>query len=196
MKTTHLLVSACMVLGLLVWLDNSGDDRSGNSRGGGSSEQSARANGMVEAAPNAFQEAGNPAGADRAAVSNPLSVVDREMLSATVGRPLFAPVRSRPPVEESVEVAVAPPPPPPPPSYVLLGVVSDNGHAIALLRRVADGTSFRVEVGDMIGGWHVASIEVKAIRLEREDGTSRTVPLIEQSPKPNSAPPLYTGEQE
>jgi len=187
-----------MVLGLLVWLDNSGDDRSGSSTVAESSEQSARAAAVtVEAPPAASREAGDAAGADGAAVGNPLAIVDTERLTATVERPLFAPSRSRPPLEEPVQVAAAPPPPPPPPpSFDLLGVVSDDGRAIALLRRITDGTSFRVEAGDMIGGWRVASVEAKAVRLERQDGTSRLVPLTQERAKPTPAASPYADEPE
>ncbi len=63
------------------------------------------------------------------------------------------------------------------PSYDLLGILRDGERAIALLRKKGEGTSFRVEVGDMIGGWRVAKMEPASVVLERTDGTSQTVPL-------------------
>jgi hypothetical protein len=176
MKTTHLLFPVGLVLGVLVWLDNSGtDDTSGTTV-----VQPVDRSGHTAATTDDTRPAlrrGDLATATVTTIGNPLAVVDKERLRATVDRPLFAPSRSRPPVAvKREEVAAAPPPPP---SFALLGVVTDGGRTIALLRRVADGTSFRVEVGDTIGGWQVASVEANSIRLQRPDGTSRTVPLSE-----------------
>ena len=65
-------------------------------------------------------------------------------------------------------------------SYDLLGILREGERAIALLRSKGEGRSFRVEVGDMIGGWRVARMEPTSVLLEREDGTSQTVPLLSQ----------------
>ena len=117
---------------------------------------------------------------DESQLGNPLKSFDKGRLQDTVERPLFASSRRRPPpVEKVVErplVRVAPKPQPP--SYDLLGVVGSGDHAIALLRKKSDGTSFRVEVGDMIGGWRVSKMEPTSVLLERQDGTSQIVPLF------------------
>jgi hypothetical protein len=143
-------------------------------------------------APVAVEDAGqapaSEAGSSAAAgpthlqLRNPLANFDKAQLKDWVERPLFAPTRKRPPV-----VAAAAPrakrhikPKLPPPSYDLLGIVRDGAHSIALLRKKGEGTSFRVEVGDMIGGWRVARMEPASVVLEREDGTSQTVPLLRE----------------
>lgn len=184
MKTSHILVLVCVALGGLVWLDNSGGPENPPSVPTRSAPR--------DASPTEGQDTPDGAPSGALAVGNPLATIDATSLSNTVNRPLFAPARSRPPVVSAATVEVAAPaPPPPPPSYALLGVVSERGRAIALLQRIADGTSFRVEAGDTIGGWRVANIEPKAVRLEREDGIERTVRLSEARPAPraNSAEP-------
>jgi hypothetical protein len=112
-------------------------------------------------------------------LDNPLASFDKEQLKDWVERPLFAPSRKRPPAA----AAAAQPVPqtaalPAAPSYDLLGIISDGTRALALLQKKGEGSSFRVEVGDMIGGWRVAKIEPAAVVLERNDGTSQTVPLL------------------
>jgi hypothetical protein len=117
--------------------------------------------------------------ANAAQLANPLSSFDKAELKDMIERPLFASRRRRPPPTEQVEAPAAPTEvKPQPPSFELLGIVRDGEHAIALLRRKDDGTNFRVEVGDMIGGWRVSKLEPKAVLLEREDGTSQLVPLF------------------
>jgi len=185
MNTTQLLAPLCVALGVLVWLDNSGPEDSGGSSSSvvGAIERHQRATDTTVDAPSVGQSEA-PSGASAAATGNPLADVDKADLSATVERPLFAPQRSRPPVAAEEHEEVAAPPPPPPPSYELLGVVTHDGRAIALLSRAEDGTSFRVEVGDTVGGWQVSSVEPKSVRLTRQDGTTRTVPLSDARPKP------------
>lgn len=186
MKTSHILASVCVALGGLVWLDNSG--------GSDNAPALPRAAAPAVAAPPSAGEAKRiapPAGAPgavRAIAGNPLAAIENVSLGDTVNRPLFAPSRSRPPVVVAArEEAPPPPPPPPPPSYALLGVVSNGGHAIALLKRATDGTSFRVETGDILGGWRVAEVGSQSVRLEREDGTSRTVHLRDEQKDQHSA---------
>jgi general secretion pathway protein N len=117
---------------------------------------------------------------DESQLGNPLADFDKAKLKDTVERPLFSSSRRRPPPGEKVvkrpikQVA----PKPQPPSYDLLGVVRRGDRAIALLRKRSDGTSFRVEVGDMIGGWRVSKMEPTSVLLERDDGTSQIVPLF------------------
>jgi len=125
-----------------------------------------------------------PAGSETAAEpqsGNPLASLDKSSLKDWVERPLFAPSRKRPPPTAAAQgpapVAGAKPLPP---SYELMGVVLDSGRAIALLRKKSDGTSFRVQVGDMLGGWQVSKVEPRAVVLVRGDGTSETVSLFRQ----------------
>ena len=65
---------------------------------------------------------------------------------------------------------------------MLLGIVSDGDRAIALLREKSDGMIFRVEVGDMLGGWRFSKVTPKSVLIERNDGTSMTVPLLNSYP--------------
>jgi hypothetical protein len=126
-----------------------------------------------------------PAGSETAAApqsGNPLASLDKSTLKDWVERPLFAPSRKRPPPTEASQgpapqVAGAKPPPP---IYELLGIVRDKGRAIALLRKKADGTSFRVQVGDTLGGWQVSKVDPKAVTLIRDDGTSETMSIFRE----------------
>lgn len=113
---------------------------------------------------------------------NPLASLDKLSLKDWVERPLFAPSRKRPPPSEAAAQGPATlvGPKPQPPSYELLGVIRDRGNAIALLRKKADGTSFRVQAGDMLGGWQVSKVEPRAVTLVRGDGTSETVSIFRQ----------------
>jgi hypothetical protein len=172
---SFLLIAVCLALGVLVYLDNWG--------GGDVVQPSApareRAAVEVEDADTGQQaDAEAPASAEMR-LSNPLANFDQSLLEDWVQRPLFAPSRQRPP-----EVATAAPvatqqvaAKQPPPTFDLLGILRDGVRAIALLRKKGEGTSFRVEVGDMIGGWRVAKMEPASVVLERTDGTSQTVPL-------------------
>ena len=87
--------------------------------------------------------------------------------------------RKRPPATEASQ-GVATVAAKPPPLYDLMGVVSEQGRAIALLRKKADGTSFRVQVGDMLGGWQVSKVDPRAVTLVRDDGTSETVSIFRE----------------
>ncbi len=174
-----LLILVCLALGVLVFLDN----RSGND------DDAAPSVAATAPADSSADETGSLDDADVAAsgaagldLRNPLADFDTALLKDWVERPLFAPSRKRPPA-----VAAAGPALPrhaatqkPPPSYDLLGIVRDGARAIALLRKKGEGTSFRVEVGDMIGGWRVAKMEPASVVLERSDGTSQTVPLSKE----------------
>ena len=175
----YLLIVVCVALGVLVFLDNWGGDN-------GVVEPSARA--RVQASAGASDAASDPqSGAEAPAsdemrLTNPLAGFDKSLLKDWVERPLFAPSRQRPP---QVAMAATPAAPQansqkPPPSFDLLGILRDGDRAIALLRKKGEGTSFRVEVGDMIGGWRVAKMEPASVVLERTDGTSQTVPLSRQ----------------
>ena len=176
-----LLILVCLALGALVWFDY-------QPASGPGSQTSASTQSHQPAGERASQDHEAPppethtgAGAtDEPQLGNPLADFDKAKLKDTVERPLFSSSRRRPPPGEKVvkrpikQVA----PKPQPPSYDLLGVVRRGDHAIALLRKRSDGTSFRVEVGDMIGGWRVSKMEPTSVLLERDDGTSQIVPLF------------------
>lgn len=174
-----LLILVCLALGVLVYLDNRK----------GSDDAAAPSARKQAAAGNVADKAAAPAEIDAAAptseglqLRNPLASFDKSLLKDWVERPLFAPSRQRPPTvagdKHPLSHRVADKRPPP--SYDLLGILRDGDRAIALLRKKGDGTSFRVEVGDMIGGWRVAKMEPASVVLQREDGTSQTVPLVRE----------------
>lgn len=171
----------CLALGALVWFDN--QPASGPGSHTSPSTQSHR---PASERASQHHEASRPethTGAratDEPQLGNPLAHFDKAKLKDTVERPLFASSRRRPPnVKEVVKRPIRKvAPKPQPPSYDLLGVVGTGDDAIALLRKKSDGTSFRVEVGDMIGGWRVSKMEPTSVLLERDDGTSQIVPLF------------------
>lgn len=110
-------------------------------------------------------------------VANPLSSFTLDMLDQTVGRPLFAPARKRPPPAE----AGAPDAPAKTDhAYDLLGVALGGNRPIAIMRKKQDGKSFRVEVGDMLGGWHVSKVDSQSVELERAGGEQEIVPLFRE----------------
>ena len=177
-----LLMALALALGALLWWDNQpgrAPDRSAvisDAGEAGRSPRTVRPSPVPLASPAPFAQAtgGEPA--------NPLASLDKESLDAMVERPLFAPSRHRPPPPSTAamapEPAAAPPPPKPaPPSYILLGVLKDGDRAIALLRNRSDGRNFRVEVGDMIGGWQIAAVGPVSVMLKRADGTQHEVQL-------------------
>jgi hypothetical protein len=170
-----LLILVCLALGVLVFFDYHNRSE-GDVVAPARTPAPASASADASASENADVSAAAP---NQLMLHNPLSSFDRETLKDWVERPLFAPSRRRP-----AAVAVAEHPLAqqvggklPPQTYDLLGIVRDGTRAIALLRKKGEGTSFRVEVGDMIGGWRVAKMELASVVLEREDGTSQTVPL-------------------
>jgi hypothetical protein len=178
-----LLVLITMALAALVWFDN---QRAVEGARQGAApipseqaepEQNAEGD-QRSAAPRAVE--GAPEG--RLQNGNPLSGFDMEQLRDTVERPLFAPTRRRPP---AVDIARAPDAAASAqtsqvPGYDLLGVIVDGDRAIALVRKKGDGANFRVEAGDMIGGWRVSKVERASVLFERADGTSTAVPLYEE----------------
>lgn len=181
-----LLVLASLALGVLVYLDNRGGEapQEGTlvrgSRGadaGPVDREIASASGAVDQEDGT--EASQAASPALERLANPLANFDKSKLRDWVERPLFASSRKRPPAVAAVANRPTQPTQPkaPPPSYDLLGVVRDGDRAIALLRKKGDGTSFRVEVGDMIGGWRVSKLEPAAVLLERDDGNSQMLPL-------------------
>lgn len=175
------LILGCLALGALVFLDN-------KPASGPQSQPSASSQLHQPTSEDGSQDHATPSetSMDKRAeavsqLDNPLTSFDKAVLKDTVERPLFASSRRRPPPAEKKVVKrpiVKVAPKPEPPSYDLLGVVRQGNRAIALLRKKSDGTNFRVEVGDMIGGWRVAKLEPTSVLLERDDGTSQIVPLF------------------
>lgn len=103
---------------------------------------------------------------------NPLASFDKASLQNWVDRPLFAPSRKRPPKKADQKTAKKAPPPP---DYKLLGVVLNHQRTIALLKSQGSGADYRVQVGDMIGGWHVAMVEKDSVTLERDGEEAQKV---------------------
>ncbi len=174
----QVLTAACVGLGALLWLDRSSVPWSLPFFGGERHPDTVVAmRSRHDPAPPMA-----PPAAGEARFENPLASLDKAQLNNWTERPLFASSRRRPPPPPK---AIPPPPPPAPveaprpkpPTYVLLGTIYDGTRSIALLRKEGDNTSFRVEAGDMIGGWHVAKVEAKSILLQRTDGTSQSVRL-------------------
>lgn len=164
MAKNLLMYSVMVVLGVLVWLDH---------------EQKDTPSVEIETQRSPTERADLVPVGEPAELLNPLSALSKAELSDTVERPLFAPARKRPPEISHDPAPIAQVEPKPEvPSYDLVGVVRDGDRAIALIRDKKEGSSFRVEVGDMIGGWRVAKLKPKSILLERADGTSRYVTLF------------------
>jgi hypothetical protein len=192
-----LLILVCVALGALVWLDNNRGDESkvrpgpavapaGDGAGAGAGEPAAPAD-VASTDPQSENAHATADGEDKPEespanglqLSNPLASFDKESLQDWVARPLFAPSRKRPPAAVAAAGPVGPvAAAPQAPVYDLLGIVREGERALALMRKKADGSNFRVEVGDMLGGWRVAKIEPSAVVLERADGQSQTVPLM------------------
>lgn len=176
MKNRSLLLTFISVaLGVLVWLDN----RPANGPEGPVSAQVHPSEVDSESADERahsmeLEGSSNDEATSQKQASNPLAVLNRELFENMVERPLFASSRKRPPpaTKDPSQVDVKAPP-----SYELMGVVLNGARAIALLRNPAEGSSFRVQAGDMIGGWRVSKVEAKSVLIEREDGMSETLQL-------------------
>ncbi|MBY0558233.1 hypothetical protein [Hyphomicrobium sp.] len=171
-----LLILVSLVLGALTWLDNRAalvPEKTApavtaeNAEPTQSPEATAEPADSAEPEENVASESEEPP-----ASGNPLASFDKASLENWVDRPLFAPSRKRPPPQA---VAAAGPKLQPPPDYRLLGVVLNPHRTIALLRREGTTVDVRVEVGDMIGGWRVASVEREAVTLRRDEDTSQIV---------------------
>lgn len=123
-------------------------------------------------------EGGAPAGRDDDdSVANPLSSFTLGTFDQTVQRPLFAPARKRPP---PAEAGASEAPAKMDHAYDLLGVALGGNRPIAIMRKKLDGKSFRVEVGDMLGGWHVSKVDSQSVELERAGGEQEIVPLFRE----------------
>lgn len=143
-------------------------------------EGAAASNGQAEQVA-ADDDAAQPEN-DALRTGNPLASFEKGALKNWVQRPLFAPSRKPPPPAE-VKQAVAPPKPPP--DYQLIGVLLNQRRTIALLRSENSGAQYRVEVGDMIGGWLVKSVERDTVVLKRDEDTSQVIQFKKACSKPD-----------
>jgi hypothetical protein len=166
-----LLLLVCLALAALVWMDNRGALFSGKNASPTSEATTAmHPADQKHSADKKLAAAQSEAG--RLLNGNPLASFDKTALQNWVDRPLFAPSRKRPPPQVAGKTAAKPQPPP---DYQLLGVVLNRKRTIALLRSKDSGIDVRVQVGDMISGWHVASVDRESVTLKRDDDTSQTV---------------------
>jgi general secretion pathway protein N len=107
--------------------------------------------------------------AARAASENPLAAQPLELLSDTRERPLFAPTRRPPPPPPPPVVQrVEPPAPVPPPNVILLGVVTDENGARAVVRSASPDKIVRARLGEEIEGWQVTQIEPRRVVLSHD----------------------------
>jgi hypothetical protein len=169
-----LLILVSLGLGALVWLDNHNmlfpeQDVVAASR----TVPATPAPAAKSEQPGGSASTPSPAAADPLLNGNPLASFDKATLENWVDRPLFAPSRKRPPPQDASKADAKPAAPPP--DYQLLGVVLNHKRTIALLRREGTEDDYRVEVGDMIGGWYVAAVERESVTLKRGEDTSQTV---------------------
>jgi hypothetical protein len=118
-------------------------------------------------------------------VGNPLASFKKASLENWVNRPLFAPSRRRPPPKPAQIGNVAPPPPP---DYQLVGVVLNADRTVALLRSEENGANFHVEVGDVVGGWRVTSVDRNAVTLKRDDETPQIIRFKKDCTDSSSSP--------
>ncbi|SFV37352.1 hypothetical protein [Hyphomicrobium facile] len=168
-----LLILVSLVLGALTWLDNRAVPVPEATAPAVTAETAAAETPEATTEPEESAEPEEDVASEEPPTSgNPLASFDKASLENWVERPLFAPSRKRPPAQA---VADAGPKLQPPPDYRLLGVVLNPHRTIALLRREGTNVDVRVQVGDMIGGWHVASVEREAVTLRRDEDTSQIV---------------------
>jgi hypothetical protein len=109
---------------------------------------------------------------DEVVINNPVERQPLQDLNATHERPLFSPTRRPPPPKVVTPVMgrqeQPSAPPAPPPSVIVLGIVSENGEARAMIRSVEKYPTdkvLRVRAGDDVGGWTVARIESRKLVL-------------------------------
>jgi len=108
-----------------------------------------------------------------AALANPLAVHALDQLTVTRERPLFSPSR-RPPPPPPAPVAAprVEPKPIDPPAIVLLGIVSEDGEARAVLRNGTSSKVVRARMGDVVESWTVTLIEARRLVLSHDDRTA------------------------
>ena len=93
----------------------------------------------------------------------------------TLARPIFAETRRPPAPEPEPEAPPAPteaPPPaeaPPKPGLTISGIVISSSGRFALIRDAGSRNLKRISIGDDVGGWRVARIEVNRIELSYGD---------------------------
>jgi hypothetical protein len=105
----------------------------------------------------------------RAVSDNPLATQPLDLLLDTRDRPLFSPTRRPPPLPPAPVVErLAPPVPVPPPNVVLLGVVTDENGAWAVVRSGSPYKIVRARVGEQIDGWQVIGIEPRRLDLSHD----------------------------
>ena len=198
------LLAITVGLGALVWLDNQPlDQQAVDSTQVASTDQDAAistdTNG-IGPAPDGTGNSNSPTPAEREqsrdpnstgipANSNPLATLDKDDLRDTVERPLFAPSRRRPRLAAASAPATAEPAAYS--SFELVGIAKADHRTIALVRRRADGASFRLQTGDSVDNWTLAKIERTSIVLNSNDGSSATVQL--GSPKKPACTPGSAG---
>jgi hypothetical protein len=103
------------------------------------------------------------------ASDNPLAAQPLDLFSGTRDRPLFSPTRRPPPPPPPPVVErVAPPAPVPPPNVVLLGVVTDDSGARAVVRSNSPDRIVRARLGEFIDGWQVTQIELRRLVLSHD----------------------------
>jgi len=176
-----LLAAVCLPLGALVWFDNR-DALSSMWAPPPGKPSTSGAKAQISPAgtpkPDATKAEGNPS-AEQTPPSevslltgNPLASYPKESLENWVQKPLFAPSRQRPPPAESKKVGQVQKPPP---EYRLVGVLLNPNRTVALLQSADGGANFHVEVGDLLKGWFVASVERDAVTLKRDDETPQVI---------------------
>jgi general secretion pathway protein N len=117
--------------------------------------------------------------------TNPLRVLSLAGLSATRDRPLFSPSRRPPapptPPIEPIRVAV-PPPPTLPPAISLVGIVTGQDGALAVVRTPGNQV-LRLRIGDDVGEWNVKVIEETRLTLTH-DARLASFELFKNPPPP------------
>jgi hypothetical protein len=113
-------------------------------------------------------DAGDPSA--KPGLTNPLAAWSLDHLSVTRERPLFAPTRRPPPPPPPAPVALRVPAPlAPPPNVVLLGIVTADDGARAMVRTEGSSQVTRARLGDEIGGWKVTQIDARHLTLSSDD---------------------------
>lgn len=167
----RILFGLMIGLSVLLWLDNASKENNGGNQSLALANSNAEASAEVQAlaTENTMQDDGSP-NLFAASHENPLSFLRAENLRETVDRPLFAPNRRPPKKRKNVVRAPAPAAKPQKKrnTYRLLGIIRSQERSIALLAGEKNGLNFRVETGDLIGGWFVKHVKAKQITLEQD----------------------------
>lgn len=110
---------------------------------------------------------------------NPYRDLKLASLLETIERPLFTKNRRAPapPVQKVVVPKFIKKPQKKEAEYLLMGILKNGTQSVALLREKESGKYYRVEKGDILGNNRVTDVQVKSIRMEREDGTSAKIEL-------------------